>query len=306
MRFIDKLDSKISSLCFGGAAISGEGRGYGFGKISENDSIELLLLAFEYGINLFDFAPIYGFNTAEKRAGLAFKAIREKVKFVSKSGVDWHSNGRVNMTNDPKVALKMLDQSLKNFDSDYVDIYLVHWPDSKVDIRLPLEALYNQKEKGKIKHLGLCNTNCDDLKLAKDVAPIEVVQMESNLFNQNSFNEIVSELTPSMLTMGWGTFDKGILTGSVEENRSFDKDDCRSWAPWWKKGNWKQKCSHVQKVMNNNNLNKAQLGAAALSFSQKNVDTSICGMRSTSHLESSLAWSQQPVSKDFSDEFALI
>ncbi len=73
-------------LSFGGAAISGEGGGYGFGHISEEESLRLLRCAFDEGVRLFDTAPIYGFGLSEKRIGRAFAKRREDVIIVSKSG----------------------------------------------------------------------------------------------------------------------------------------------------------------------------------------------------------------------------
>lgn len=302
MKIISKLNKEFSSLGFGGGAISGEGRGYGFGDMSESKAEEILLLAYEHGINLFDFAPIYGFNLAEKRAGKALRHVREKVHFVSKSGVDWHDNGRVNMTNDPKVAIKMLNQSLKNFDSDYIDMYLVHWPDPKVDIRRPLEALYNEKERGKIKHLGLCNTNMEDLKKAKEVCPVEIVQMEANLFNQSAFKEV----DESVLKLGWGTLDKGILSGSVKTDSKFDRDDCRSWAPWWKKSDWKKKVEFVESTLAKFNLKDADLLNMAIKFSQTVADVSLCGMKKEQHLLSGLRAFESNLEnfKEVVDEFS--
>jgi len=160
--------SKIP-LAFGGAAISGEGGGYGFGDINENDSIELLNSAYDKGIRIFDTAPIYGFGLSEVRMGKAFKQTRDKVFIVSKSGVTWGENKRVDMTNDPVVTTKMLEQSLRDLQSDYIDLYMIHWPDTRVDIRRPLEVLAKAKHQGKIKHIGLCNTNIADLEKGSEI-----------------------------------------------------------------------------------------------------------------------------------------
>lgn len=284
MKTIDKLGKKIGALGFGGAAISGEGKGYGFGDIDESKSIEMLLKAYDEGVNVFDFAPIYGHNLAEARAGMAFRNHRENVYLVSKAGVDWHDNGRVNMSNDPKIVMKMLEQSLRNFQSDYIDIYMIHWPDPRVDIRRPLEVLYNAQEKGKITHIGLCNTNVEDLQKAKEVCPVDVIQMEANLFNQNTIKNLEIHVQEHMLTLGWGSFDKGILTQTVDEERKFDSSDCRSWAPWWKKGDWKKKVQFVEKVSRELGLEKGELAHAAINCSQELVDVSLCGMKTFEHL----------------------
>ncbi len=226
---------------FGGAAISGEGGGYGFGQISEDKSIELLHYAQSLGVLIFDSAPIYGFEVSEKRIGLAFENIREKVFLISKSGVTWHDNQRVNMSNDPQLTLKMLEQSRKNLRSDYIDLYMVHWPDPKIDIRFTLDIYQKALHKGWIKYCGLCNTHISEIQKAQEVVPISVVQNEFNYF-QNSSRELFPFLKEHKISfMGWGTLDKGILSGRVTEKRIFESVDARSWAPWWMKSNKNEK-----------------------------------------------------------------
>lgn len=278
-------------IAFGGAAISGEGGGYGFGDISENDSIDLLKLAFELGIRLFDTAPIYGFGLSEVRIGKAFKANRDEVFIVSKSGVHWHENKRVDMTNDPKITQKMLEQSLRDLNSDYIDLYMIHWPDQKFDIRLTMEVLAKAKREGKIKHIGLCNTFPDDLKRAMEVEKIEALQSEFNFFSNKFVSE---ELFPivkkeNMSFMSWGTLDKGILTGRVDEKRKmYDKSDCRSWAPWWKDSDNSKKFEAMKKlwpVLDQNRHSGLSL-ALSFNFSFPELSVAICGARNRAQLES--------------------
>jgi aryl-alcohol dehydrogenase-like predicted oxidoreductase len=173
-------DLKLSRIVFGAASISGEGAGYGFGDISSNDSIDLLSYAYSEGINVFDTAPIYGFGESETRLGLAFEKIRDEVVICSKAGVGWHDNKRVNMSNEPKLIAKMFDESRRRLKSDYIDIYMIHWPDKNVDIRKSLEPLYKLKNQGAIKYIGLCNTHPSDLSLSQD---IDFIQSEFNYFN---------------------------------------------------------------------------------------------------------------------------
>jgi aryl-alcohol dehydrogenase-like predicted oxidoreductase len=286
------LFGKFSSfpLAFGGAAISGEGEGYGFGEIAEDESLALLHLAYDKGFRIFDTAPIYGFSMSEKRIGKAFKQTREKVFLVSKSGVTWHENRRVNMTNDPKVTLKMLEESLRSLQSDYIDLFMIHWPDSKIDIRIPLEVLSKAKRDGKIKHIGLCNTNLDDLKKSRDVDLVEVVQSEFNFF-ENTYirNELFPYLVENKIDfMSWGTLDKGILTGRVTATRTFDKSDCRSWAPWWKSQDrgYKYKILEViNPILKEKGYSPLSL-ALAFNLSFPELSVAICGARNSSQLES--------------------
>ena len=221
----------VSAIGFGGAAISGEGGGYGFGDMSETEAQTLLAHSWELGINLYDTAPIYGFGLSEERLG---KYLPKDAIIVSKGGVDWHSTRRVNMTNDPKVIEKMFLESLKRLKREYIDVYMIHWPDKNVDIRRPLEILRKYQEKSVISQIGLCNTNLDDLTKARDVAPISCLQSELNVLNTKAFDDLEEEWK-KYFSMSWGTLDKGILSGRVTEKRKFDQSDARSWAPWWNK-----------------------------------------------------------------------
>ena len=231
----------VSAIGFGGAAISGEGGGYGFGDMSETEAQTLLGDSWELGINLYDTAPIYGFGLSEERLG---KYLPKDAIIVTKGGVDWHSTRRVNMTNDPKVIEKMFLESLKRLKREYIDVYMIHWPDKNVDIRRPLEILRKYQEKSVISQIGLCNTNLDDLTKARDVAPISCLQSELNVLNTKAFDDLEEEWK-KYFSMSWGTLDKGILSGRVTETRKYDQSDARSWAPWWNK---KEVAIKIEKV----------------------------------------------------------
>lgn len=237
-------DLSIPAITFGGAALSGEGGGYGFGAMSEVEAEALLKASWDYGITLYDSAPIYGFGLSEERLG---RYLPKEAMIISKCGVDWHPTKRVNMSNDPVIAEKMLHESLKRFNRDVIDIYMVHWPDPKFDIRKTLTVLIKAKEVGKIKHIGLCNTTLDDLKKAEEICDIDVLQSELNLFNQEPFQRL-GEATKNRVTMSWGTFDKGILSGRVTKERKFSQEDARSWAPWWNKKDVAVKVERTEKL----------------------------------------------------------
>lgn len=280
------VSNKINGLpvVFGGASISGEGGGYGFGDIDEAAAISLLNEACDKGITVFDSAPIYGFGLSEKRIGQAFKNKREEVYLVSKSGVSWHENKRVNMTNDPVVTQRMLEQSLKDFQSDYIDLYMIHWPDKNVDIRFPMEVLAKAKQQQKIRHIGLCNSNPEDFSKAGEVVEVDVLQSEYSLIKDKAFESLDKDIKK----MGWGTFDKGILTGRVNKNRTYDKSDCRSWAPWWKKSDLNIKLEKVERLKQHLDSKGIELIDIALHFVlQNDINLApIVGMKNTQQLDS--------------------
>jgi len=278
-------------VAFGAAAISGEGGGYGFGEMDEAKALDLLAYAWDRGLRVFDAAPIYGYGLAEKRLGLAFSKRREDVFLISKSGVTWHDSGRVNRTNDPHVTERMLIQSLRDFRSEYIDLYFIHWPDSKVDIRRPMEILAEAQYQGKIKHIGLCNTHEEDLRLASEVAKIEVVQSEFNFLKTDAKKLFTYFNEKQISFMGWGTFDKGILSGTVTRNRQFEAIDARSWAPWWKSQNKEtkfQKVEFLTQILNSRGVSLLQF---VLQWGRRfpELDLMLCGMKSHQQIDSALA-----------------
>jgi aryl-alcohol dehydrogenase-like predicted oxidoreductase len=291
-------------FAFGGASISGEGGGYGFGEISHENALSLLRHAYDRDLRIFDTAPIYGYGLSEKRIGAAFKSIREKVFIVSKSGVDWHDNKRVNMTNDPKVTQRMLEDSLRRLDSDYIDLYMIHWPDKSIDIRKPLEILAKAKSQGRIKHIGLCNTFVEDIEKTSEIEKIEAVQSELSFIARDNL-KLLSYLAEKKIGfMSWGTLTKGIITGRVHEKRKFDPSDCRSWAPWWKNSNLPEKYELMKTLtpwLKEKNISGVEL-ALGFNFSKITDGVVLCGARSFAQWDSLLDAFHKLPSKELIDE----
>jgi myo-inositol catabolism protein IolS len=301
---------RVSCLGFGGAAISGEGGGYGFGEISETDAIDLVKRAYDLGINLFDTAPIYGFGESERRMGKALRSIRDKVWIVSKSGVSWHPNRRVNMSNDPKITLNMLEQSLRDLNTDYIDLFMIHWPDQRVDIRRPMEVLAKAQHEKKIRFIGLSNTFPDDFLKASEIAKVEILQAEYNAFTRYPEEELWPLLKSHHLGfMSWGTLDKGILTGRVsDEKRKFDSSDARSHAPWWKgqDRSWKyQVVEKLKPVLDEFEVTPLQMCVGYV-LSQPQVSTALCGARTVSQLEGLAAATKKPLPAELFNEIRIL
>jgi myo-inositol catabolism protein IolS len=298
MKFKQFSNSKLnlSVLGMGCGAISGEGGGYGFGEISHDQAMELIKYAYQRGINVFDTAPIYGFGLSEKRLGEAVKTFREKIFIISKSGVTWHSNKRVDMNNDPKIAKRMLEQSLKDLNSDYIDLYMVHWPDDKFDIRHTLEVYFKAQLSGKIKYIGLCNTHLDDLVKAKELGRIDALQSEFSLLNNQSFELMREHIESDQMSLfGWGTLDKGILSGTVSLDRLYDESDCRRSAAWFKKDVKPklEKVSQLKKIIKE----KYDLKHMALQYSLQYplMTSALVGMKSLSQIDEMIDLSLKPI-----------
>lgn len=285
------LDFQVTEIAFGGGAISGEGGGYGFGHVTDEDAISLLQEALDRGINLFDTAPVYGFGLSEKRMGKAFLGKRDRVFIVSKGGIPWDDNKRLKLDNSPKVIQKMLEQSLKDLRTDYIDLYMIHWPDNNVDIRKPMEYLSKVKEEGKIRVIGLCNSFVEDINRACEIERVDVLQSEFNLFNSSAKDTLFDIIREKKMGfMSWGTLDKGILTGRVTPERKFDEVDARSWAPWWKNDDKTSKYKAMERI--NELLKETEHSGLELALGFvlqfQEISTALCGVRNTEQLETAV------------------
>lgn len=306
-RSLGTLDTSVSCLGFGGASISGEGGGYGFGEISEQESIRLVQKAFEAGINLFDTAPIYGFGLSEQRIGKAIDPEqREDWFLVSKSGIDWDMERRTRIDNSPSTTLRMLHQSLKNLRTEYIDLFLVHWPDPNVDIRKTMEILVRAREEEKIRAIGLSNFGPEEIELALQVGRVDVLQHHFNVFERDFVEESVFPVVEKhdLGLMTYGTLDKGILTGRVTSDRTFSASDVRSRAPWWKNSPHHLKYEALDEILPLLESKGHSGLELALGFvlRRPQVSTALCGVRSEGQLETAIAALQRLPSDELLDE----
>lgn len=309
-RSFGKLDVEVSVIGMGAAAISGEGGGYGFGHISDDDSVALVHAAQDQGINLFDTAPIYGFGASERRLGAALQGERRDRAFiVSKSGITWDDEKNVRLDNSPESTRGMLEQSLKDLNTDYIDLYLVHWPDQDNDIRRTVEVLVEAKESGKIKAFGLSNTNAEEISLASEIAEPEVLQAQMNLFENDPVDSVFNNVREkSMGFMSWGTLDKGILTGRVNKERKYDDVDVRSHAPWWTSVDHTPRYKAMEAIgplLEDAGHNGLELALShVLKFQE--TSTALCGMRNRKQLESACAAADNLVAPDLLEQVRAI
>ena len=132
------LTPKVSRIGLGTWAIGG----FMWGGTDEREALETIRTALEHGITLIDTAPAYGFGSAEELVGRALKQYgkREQIIIATKVGLEWRkaqvfrNSSRARITNE-------IDDSLRRLQTDYIDIYQVHWPDPLVPIEETAAAM---------------------------------------------------------------------------------------------------------------------------------------------------------------------
>lgn len=219
-------DLNVSRLCMGGCPMGG----YGWGDVQEQELVDAVHTALDQGINFFDTADTYGLGQSEKTLAKALGAHRKEVVVATKFGVR-SGNGKTVYDNSPEWIREALEGSLKRLDTDYIDLYQVHYWDGVTPISVVIETLEEMKEKGYIRYYGLSNIHRDDIEELKPYSGKFVsFQDEYSLAcrkNEEDMFQVSEQLQMTPLT--WGSLGQGILTGKyTKDNVNFGSDDRRS------------------------------------------------------------------------------
>lgn len=218
-------DITVSRLCMGGCPMGG----YGWGNVQEKELIDAVHAALNAGVTLFDTADTYGLGQSEITLGKALGSERKNVVIATKFGVRVE-NGKTFYDNSPGWIHTALDRSLRRLGTDYIDIYQIHYRDSKTEFSAVVETLEELKNKGKIRYYGLSNIHeYDSEEINPKVGSFVSFQDEYSLACRKNERDIFMLSNKLHLTpFTWGSLGQGILTGKYDQNCKFDKDDRRS------------------------------------------------------------------------------
>src|ERR1700694_2300012 len=237
---------KVSPVAIGTWAIGG----WMWGGTDEAESIATIRSAVEHGINVIDTAPAYGFGRSEEIVGKAIAEghLRSRVLIATKTGLEW-DGGRVFRNASRARILREVDDSLRRLRTDHIDIYQVHWPDPLVTIEETAEAMYTLFIQGKIRAIGVSNFSVRQMERFRRVAPLHVLQSPYNLFERG----IEADLLPycrdnRIATFGYGALCRGLLSGRMRPDTTFDGDDLRRSDPKFHKPRFAEYLAAVQRL----------------------------------------------------------
>lgn len=226
--YATSLNKYISKICLGTWAIGGRM----WNGTDEKTAIITINQALEEDINIIDTAPVYGLGVSETIIGKAIKSsVRENIIISSKAGLNW-ANDKVYRDCSKNRIENEIHKSLKRLNTEYIDIYFVHWPDKKVNIE-ELAYTYNKfLAKGLIRAIGLSNFSVSQIAEFRKFSTVSFIQAPYNLFEKWSESTIIPYCTRHNLHfMGYSTICRGILSGKFKERPIFNGDDIRQFDP---------------------------------------------------------------------------
>ena len=210
-RILGKTNLTVSRVCFGTMTFGGQA--------DEAASLAMVDRCLERGVNFFDTANLYNQGASEVILGKALKGRRDRVILASKvaakmgPGPDEAGLARA-------AILRAIDDSLRRLQTDYLDLYYLHWPDCAVPIEESLEAMDRLRRAGKIRHVATSNyaswqvTRMLWLAQEKQLPPAVVAQPMYNLLArgiEQEFLPMCKEL--GVATVVYNPLAGGLLTG---------------------------------------------------------------------------------------------
>ena len=204
--------------------------GYGWGNVQEDELISAIHAALDAGVNFFDTADTYGLGQSERTLAKGLGSRRKDVVIGSKFGVRV-GGGKTVYDNSPEYIQSALEGSLRRLNTDYIDIYTIHYRDGVTPIGDVLEKLDELKAAGKIRYYGLSNIHGDEMnELMPYAGRFACCQDEYSLACRINETDLRTAQKKLHLTpMTWGSLGQGILTGKyTRDNVCFGADDRRS------------------------------------------------------------------------------
>jgi aryl-alcohol dehydrogenase-like predicted oxidoreductase len=218
LRPLGQTGVRVSELCLGTMT---------FGNQADEATSRRMLDAFlDAGGNFVDTADVYGKGVTEEVLGRALGARRERVVLATK--------GRMPMSDDPndqgasrRHLFRAVDASLRRLDTEWIDLYQVHWPDPLVPLEETLSALDDLVRMGKIRSVGVSNYLASHLATARALsdrygwAPVVSLQPQYSLVSR----EIELEILPlcrqhGLAVIPWGPLGGGVLTGKYRADEA--------------------------------------------------------------------------------------
>jgi aryl-alcohol dehydrogenase-like predicted oxidoreductase len=228
-RRLGNSDLEITPIGFGAWAIGGEWM-FGWGPQDDGESIATIRRAIDRGINWIDTAAAYGLGHSEAVVGRALREVPpgDRPYVFTKCTLVWDEQGTVSHDIRPASLRREAEASLQRLETDCIDLYQMHWPvwgfspagHDSGSLEEAWETLVALQHEGKVRHIGICNADTDQLARIHRIAPVTSVQPPYSIVRR----EIEERTLPFCQQHGIGVIvyspmQSGLLTGKMTRER---------------------------------------------------------------------------------------
>jgi aryl-alcohol dehydrogenase-like predicted oxidoreductase len=221
-RKLGKSGVELTALGLGTWAIGGGDNPYGWGKQDDRESIETILHALDQGINWLDTAAGYGHGHSEEIVGKAIAGRRDEVFIATKCGILWKEDGSDIYPCLGEESIRAeVESSLKRLNSDYIDLYQIHWPTGDDnEVAEGWSAVASLVKEGKVRFGGVSNFNINQLEIASKIFPVTSLQPPYSMLVRQIEDEIIDYCGKNQIgILAYSPMQAGLLTGKMTHER---------------------------------------------------------------------------------------
>lgn len=218
---------RVSKICFGTWAFGGE---WGEQDLAANRAA--VRKALDLGINFFDTAQAYGFGTAEQFLSEALqpeiRTRREELVLSTKGGL--RQAGDQLVRDSSRSWLRQgLESSLRALGTDYIDLYLIHWPSFTVPMADVVATLSEFVAEGKVRFVGGSNFSERQIQDFEELRHLDGIQPPYHLFRCEIETAVLPYCEQHHIgVQAYGPLAHGLLTGRFSPATTFPANDWRS------------------------------------------------------------------------------
>ena len=279
---------EVSSLSIGSWQLGGKE----WGPVELKDAIETVHTLVDGGVNHLDTALSYAAGNCEKVVGECIKGIRDKIHITTKCGtMNIFGDIFIRCGSRPFI-FKCCEESMKNLGVDFIDNYIIHWPDKNTPVEETMDALKDLQKQGKIGTIGVSNFTKEEILEAEQFAKIDNIQMSYNMCDRSNEELLKWAHDRGMGTMTYSSLASGVLSGKYRTAPNFPADDARmAFFPYFSEPMF----SKVQALLKDLDViaeaHQAPVSQVVVNWSTQKefVDTALCGSRDASHAEENIA-----------------
>lgn len=191
--------------------------------LNDETGKEVVRTALKQGINFVDTAYIYGPEHSERLIGEVLKETGQRQNtIIATKAAHKLVDGKIVMDNSPAFLKTAVDEALKRLQTDYIDLFYIHFPDEHTPKDEAVDALKQLKDAGKIRAIGVSNFSFDQLREANKDGHVDVLQSEYNLFKRDAEKELLPYTAEHNISfVPYFPLAAGLLGGKYNRNTTF-------------------------------------------------------------------------------------
>ncbi|CDQ40330.1 MULTISPECIES: aldo/keto reductase [Virgibacillus] len=190
--------------------------------LDEEQGKDVVRTALDNGINMLDTAFIYGPERSEELIGEVMKEYKRDDIVLATKGAHKFAGKDTLIDNSPAFLKQAVDDSLRRLQTDYIDLFYIHFPDNDTPKDEAVGALKELKDQGKIRSIGVSNFTPEQLQEANKDGYVDVLQAEYNLLKRDPEKHYFPYTENENITfIPYFPLESGLLAGKYDKNTVF-------------------------------------------------------------------------------------